>query len=157
MAEQALSWHPVRHKLSTMTPVYQTRQDKPDGNCLAACVATILDKSIEDVDVDVASCASIRKLLSKIEEKANCTIYRLDFRAITDGIVKVSDRYCIASVCTTIFNNDPHHPNSAWHAVVCEISEAGEVSQVFNPTKTDNRCSLQQFFAVDVVLIVRHR
>lgn len=141
-----------------MTPVYQTKDGKPNGNCLAACIATLLDKSIEEVDVDVASCGScVRALLSKIEERANCKIYRLDFQAITDGVVKVSDRYCIASVCSMIFNNDPNHQNSAWHAVVCEISEGGKISQVFNPSASDARHSLDQFKAVDVVYFVRQR
>jgi hypothetical protein len=33
-----------------MTPVDQTRFGKPDGNCYAACIASILDRPLEEFD-----------------------------------------------------------------------------------------------------------
>src|SRR5213592_2216628 len=74
------------------TPVYQTRHGAPDGNCMAACVASILDKRIEDVDVDVAGCSSCKLLLTKIEQKAKCKIYRIPHEAIVDGVVRSAER-----------------------------------------------------------------
>src|SRR2546425_465056 len=117
-----------------MTHVHQTKHGPPDGNCLAACVATLLDKRIEEVDVDVASCPrSLRALLRKIEEKAKCRIYMFDHEAVVDGVVKSTERYCIVGVCSCVFNNDPSHSDSTWHSVVCEIAEDGKLSLVFNP------------------------
>ena|SRR6266568_537352 len=89
-----------------MTPIYQTKHGPPDGNCTAACVATLLDKRIEDVDVDVASCGSSTKvLLTKIEEKAKCKIYGFPHEGIVDGVVKSTERYCIVSVCSCVFES----------------------------------------------------
>jgi hypothetical protein len=127
-----------------MTPVDQTRYDPPDGNCMAACVASILNKPIEEVDVDVANCNSVDALLAKIEEKAGCKIYRL---AIVDGVVKSTERYCIASLRT--------NPNSIPHSVVCEIAENGKLSLVFNPNKYDQRRSLRHFAAPRTLFIVK--
>ena len=94
-----------------MTPVYQTRHGSPDG--ISACVATILDKRIEDVDVDVASCGnSVNALLRKIEGRTDCKMYRFSQAAIVDRDVKSTERYCIVSVCSSLFRNDPSHPNS---------------------------------------------
>jgi hypothetical protein len=139
-----------------MTPVYQTKHGA-DGNCMAACVASLLDKRIEDVDVDVASCGrSCNVLLGRIEEKAKCKIYGLPHQAIVDGIVKSTERYCIVAVCSCVFNNDPCHPNNTWHSVVCEIAEDGNVSLVFNPDCDDQRThSLQQFGAMGNLFIVK--
>jgi hypothetical protein len=140
-----------------MTPVDQTRHGAPHGNCMAACVATILDKPIEDVDVDVASCGnSLNALLTKIEEKAACTMCRFPHEAMVDGIVKSTERYCIVSVCSCLFQNDPSHPNSTWHSVVCEIAEDGKLSLVFNPDPTDLRTrSLDQFAALGNLFVVK--
>ena len=33
-----------------MTPVYQTRFGKPEGNCYAACIASILGRPLEEFD-----------------------------------------------------------------------------------------------------------
>src|SRR6266496_1791477 len=142
-----------------MTPSYQTRHGSPDGNCMAACVATILDEPIEDVDVDVASCGkSVNTLLRKIEEKAQCNVYRFSQKAILDGGVKSTERYCIVSVCSCVFQNDPSNPNSTWHSVVCEIAEDGTLSLIFNPDPADQRThSLQQFAALGDVFVVERR
>jgi hypothetical protein len=121
---------------------------------MAACVATILDKQIEDVDVDVASCGnSVNALIAKIEEKAECKVYRLPHEAIVDA----TERYCIASVCSCVFQHDPSHPNSTWHSVVCEITEDGKLSLVFNPDQKDLRTSsLNQFAALgDLFVVIR--
>ena len=140
-----------------MTPVYQTRHGSPDGNCIAACVTTILDKPIEDVDVDVASCGnSVEALLAKIEEKADCKVYGFPHQGIVDGVVKSTERYCIVSVCSWVFQNDPSHANSIWHSVVCEIAEDGKLSLVFNPDHKDQRTrSLDQFAAVGNLFVVK--
>ena len=140
-----------------MTPVYQTRHGLPSGNCMAACVATLLDKRIEDVDVDVANCGtSVKALLARIEDRAGCKVYGFPHEAVVDRVVKSSERYCIVSVCSSVFQNDPSHPNSTWHCVVCEIAEDGELSLVFNPDRTDQRtCSLQQFSAIGDLFIVK--
>src|SRR6266498_3643126 len=119
-----------------MTPVYQTRHGPPDGNCFAACVASLLDRRIEEVDVDVASCGnSLRALLTKIEQKANCKIYYATHEAIVDGIFKTSERYCFAEVCTCVFDGNPYGEGSTWHVVVCEIADDAKISLVFNPDK----------------------
>ena len=140
-----------------MTPVCQTRHGSPHGNCMAACVATILDKPIEDVDVDVASCGnSVNALIAKIEEKAECKVYRLPHEAIVDAVVKSTERYCIVSVCSCVFQHDPSHPNSTWHSVVCEIAEDGKLSLVFNPDHKDLRTSsLNQFAALGDLFVVK--
>ena len=141
-----------------MTPVYQTRHGPPNGNCFAACVASILGKTIEDVDVDVATCGnSLHALLTKIEERANCKIYVVSHEAILDGIVKTSERHCCAAVCTCVFNDDPHDERSTWHVVVCEIGSDGKISLAFNPDQTDQRQSLQQFSTVGNLFFVRQR
>jgi hypothetical protein len=140
-----------------MTLVYQTKYGPPDGNCLAACVATLLNKRIEDVDVDVASCgSSLRVLLTRIGEKAKCKIYAFHHEAIVDGVVKSTERYCIVAVCSCVFDHSPLHPNSTWHSVVCEIAEDGKLSLVFNPDPNDQRSrSLQQFGAIGNLFIVK--
>ena len=140
-----------------MSPVYQTKHGHPGGNCLAACVATLLDKPIEAVDVDVASCGnSLRNVLTQIEEKAQCRIYGFPHEAIVDGVVKSTERLCIVSVCSCVFNEDPFHPNSTWHSVVCEIGGDGKLALLFNPDRNDQRThSLQQFRAIGNLLIVR--
>src|SRR5437762_11000404 len=142
-----------------MTPVYQTKHGPPDGNCMAACVASLLDRRIEDVDIDVASCGGSRKvLLRKLEEKAKCTLYGFPHEAIVDGVVKSTERYCIVEVCSSVVNNDPSDPNSIWHTVVCEIAEDGKLSLVFNPDGGDQRSdSLQQFREIRNVFIVKRR
>jgi hypothetical protein len=122
---------------------------------MAACVASILDKRIEDVDVDVAGCSSCKVLLRKIEEKAKCKIYRIPHEAIVDGVVRSAERYCIVSVCACVFNNDPSHPDNTWHSVVCEIKEDGKLSLVFDPNRDDQRTKLQQFKAMGHLFIVK--
>jgi hypothetical protein len=140
-----------------MTPVYQTRRGPPDGNCMAACVATLLDKRIEDVDVDVANCGnSVKTLLAKIEERAGCKVYALDHQAIVDRVVKSGERYCIVSVCSCVYDSNPSHPNSTWHCVVCEIAAEGQLRLVFNPDRADQRTqSLQEFAAIGQLFIVK--
>jgi hypothetical protein len=141
-----------------MTPVYQTKRGDPDGNCMAACVASLLDKPIEDVDIDVASCGrSCKVLLRKLEEKAKCKIYGFPHEAIVDRVVKSSERYCIVEVCSCVSKDDPCHPNSTWHSVVCEIAEDRKISLVFNPDRDDQRNhSLQQFQAMRNLFIVKN-
>ena len=140
-----------------MTPVYQTKHGSPHGNCMAACVATILDKPIEAVDVDVASCGnSVNALLRKIEEKAACKVCGFPHEAIVDRVVKSTERYCIVSVCSCVFQNDPSHPNSTWHSVVCEIAKDGKLSLLFNPDRTDLRTrSLHEFAALGNLFVVK--
>lgn len=140
-----------------MTPVYQTRYGVPDGNCMAACVASILDQRLEDVDVDVASCSSGKVLRKKLEEKAKCKIYGFPHEAIVDGVVKSAQRYCIVEVCTCMFNNDPCDPDSTWHSVVCEIADDGKLSLAFDPNRRDQRTKLQQFGAMRNLFIVKPR
>jgi hypothetical protein len=140
-----------------VTPVYQTKHNRPDGNCFAACVASLLDRKIEDVDVDVASCSnSLQELIKRIEQKANCKIYTVSHEAILDGIVRTSERYCFAAVCSFIFDGNPHYDFSVWHVVVCQIESDGRISLVFNPDQNDQRQqSLQQFSAVDKLFLVK--
>ncbi len=77
---------------------------------MAACCATILDRPLEEIDVDVASCgSSMKQLLDKIEEKAKCKIYGFPHEAIVDRVVKSTERFCIVGVCASVFNNDPNH------------------------------------------------
>jgi hypothetical protein len=122
---------------------------------MAACVATLLDKRIEDVDVDVTNGGnSVKTLLAKIEEKTGCKIYGFPHEAIVDGIVKSSERYCIVSVCSYVYGNDPSDPNSKWHCIVCEIAEDGELRLVFNPDRRDQR-TLQQFSVIGNLFIVK--
>ena len=123
---------------------------------MAACVASILDKRIENVDVDVASCSSCDVLLRKIEEKAKCKIYRIPHEAILDGVVRSAERYCIVNVCACVFNNNPCHPDNTWHSVVCEIKEDGKLSLVFDPNRDDQRTKLQRFKAMRPLLMVRN-
>ncbi len=139
-----------------MTPVYQTKEGAPEGNCMAACVASLLDKRIEDVHIDVASCGSLKDLLRKLEEKAKCKIYGFPHEAIVDGVVKSTERHCIVEVCSCVFNNDPCHSNSTWHSVVGEIGEDGKLSLEFNPDRNDRRTrSLQEFGAMRNLFIVK--
>jgi hypothetical protein len=137
-----------------MTPVYQTRHGPPDGNCMAACVASILYKRLEDVDVDVASCSSRKVLLRKLEEKAKCKIYGCPHDAIIDGVVKSAERYCIVNVCACVFNNDPCHSDNTWHSVVCEITEDGKLSLAFDHNRNDQRTKLQEFAAMGNLFII---
>jgi hypothetical protein len=140
-----------------MTPVHQTKYSSPDGNCCAACVASLLNRKIEDVDIDVASCGnSLRVLLTKIEQRANCKIYYVTHEAILEGVVSTSEKYCFAEVCTYICDNNPFGEGSVWHFVVCEISKSGKLSLVFNPDKNDQRQhSLQQFPVVGKLFFVK--
>jgi len=125
---------------------------------MAACVASLLDRRIEDVDVDVASCRSIGDLLTKIEVRAKCKIYGFPHEAIVDGAVKSTERYCIVEVCSFAFNNSPQHENSIWHSVVCEIAEDGKLSLVFNPDRDDQRIqSLEQFVAMRSLFIIKKK
>jgi len=105
----------------------------------------------------VASCGnSLRALLTKIEQKANCKIYYATHEAIVDGIFKTSERYCFAEVCTCVFDGNPYGEGSTWHVVVCEIADDAKISLVFNPDKTDQRQnSLQEFPAVGKVFFVK--
>jgi hypothetical protein len=136
-----------------MTPVAQTRLGR-HGNCFAACVATILDKRIEDVDVNVSSFTKPSELMRKIEEKIKCKIYGFPHDAITDGAVISTERYCIVDVCTSLFDNDADHPMSMWHAVVCEIADGGKLNMVFNP-ESDTRKRLQDFNGMRNLYIVK--
>ena len=139
-----------------MTPVFQTRSGAPNGNCFAACIASVLNRKLEDVDVDVTDCDTSSALLAKIEQKANCKIDVVRHEEILDGTFKTSERYCIAEVCTFVFNEDPRHKQSMWHVVVCEITEDGKTPMVFNPDRTDRRQeSLQQFAVVGNLFFVK--
>jgi hypothetical protein len=140
-----------------MTPVYQTQNGHGIGNCFAACVASLLDKRIEDVEIDLASCGNcLRTLMTKVEQKANCKIYFVSHEAILDGVVKPTERYCFVEVCTCVFNKNPHDSRSTWHVVVCEIFDHGKISLVFNPDQRDQRQkSLDQFPAINKVFFVK--
>jgi hypothetical protein len=119
-------------------------------------VASILERSIEDVDIDVASCVhSLHALLTTVEQRANCKIYVVSHEALLHGLVKTSERYCIAAVCSFVFNGDPHHKQSIWHVVVCEITADGKLLLLHNPDKTDCRDSLQQFGAIENLFFVK--
>src|ERR1017187_7390272 len=125
-----------------MTPVHQTKQGSPHGNCFAACVASLLDRKIEDVDIDVASCGNLlHVLLTKIEQRANCKIYYASHQAVLDGVLVTSERYCFAEVCTFVYDGNPFGEGSMWHVVVCEISDSGKLSLLFDPDKDDQRHS----------------
>ena len=139
-----------------MTPVHQTKYGSPHGNCFAACVASLLGRKIEEVDIDVASCKSLHALLTQIEQRANCKIYYVSLEALLDGVVTTSERYCFAEVCTTTRQGNPFDEGSTWHVVVCEISDSGKVSLVFNPDKTARQQhSLQQFHATRKLFFVK--
>jgi hypothetical protein len=116
-----------------------------------------LDRRIEDVDVDVASCGnSLGALLTKIQQKANCKIYSVSHEAIEDGILKTSERYCIAKVCTCTISGNPYDEHSTWHAVLCEIAGDGRISLVFNPDQHDQRRnSVGQFPVVGKLFFVK--
>jgi hypothetical protein len=136
-----------------VTLVAQTKCGKPHGNCFAACVATILDKRIENVDVDVASCSKgseLSELIEKIEEKAKCKIYGFPYAAIVDRAVISTERHCIVEVCTSKLNDEP-----MWHAVVSEIAEDGKLTMVFNPERHDMRKHLQDFGGLRNLYIVK--
>lgn len=123
---------------------------------MAACVATILDKKIQEVDIDVASCGtSLKALLDKIENKAKGKIYVFPPEAIVDWVVKSTERYCIVDVCSFVFNDDPYSPSSIRHAVVCEIAEDGKLSLVFNPDPNDDRTALENFHSMGNLFIVK--
>ena len=108
---------------------------------MAACVASLLDKQIDEVDVDLAGCEKVSELIRRIEAKAGCKIYGFPTEAITDGIIKSALKYCIVEVCTFI-----NCGNQSWHCVVCEIAEDGALSMVHNPDRIDTiRTSLDQF------------
>jgi hypothetical protein len=102
---------------------------------MAACVATLLKKEIEDIDVDVASCNSLAALVKKIEEKAKCKLYVLSHEAVVDRVAKLGERYCIVQASCAV-NGDPCDPSSTWHTVVCEIAEDGKLSLVLPQTST---------------------
>jgi hypothetical protein len=138
-----------------MTPVYQTKPG-PEGNCFAACVASILERKIEDCDIDMSKVKIFRDLLEQMEAKANCKIYYANHEAIQDGFLKTTERYCFVEVCTFVFNNDPYDSNSIWHAVVAEIGDDGKISMRFNPEEQDQRKkSLDQFPAIRKVFFVK--
>src|ERR1051325_7265810 len=139
-----------------MTPVFQTKFDPPDGNCFAACVASLLDRKLEDVEVDMSKVKIFRDLLTLIEAKANCKIYYANHEAIQDGVFKTSERFCFVEVCSCVVNGDPYHEQSTWHVVVGEIAADGRISMLFNPEPHDQRKkSLDQFQAVRKVFFVR--
>ena len=139
-----------------MTTVYQTKYGEGDGNCFAACVASLLDRRIEDVDVDVSSCKNLSQLLPMVEQKADCKIHYANREAIEDGILRTSERFCIVEVCTRVFNGSPCDERSTWHVVVCEIADDGKISMLFNPDAHDQqKKSLDQFLAVRKVFFVK--
>lgn len=73
-----------------------------------------------------------------------------------DGILKPSERYCFAEVCTCVFNGNPYGDSSTWHVVVCEIADDGRISLTFNPDQHDQRQkSLDQFPAVGKLFFVK--
>jgi hypothetical protein len=114
-----------------------------------------LDKPLEDVDIDVASCGSSREVLfTKIEAKGSCEIHQLP-ESIVDGVVKSAEHYCIVNVCSFVFANDPSHRNSIWHSVVCEIAEDGKLFLAHDPNRNDHRTKLEQFPAIGEVFVVK--
>jgi len=138
-----------------MTPVYQTKHG-PKGNCFAACVASILDRKIEDVEVDMSSVNNLKDLLTLVQAKANCKIYYANHEAIQDGFLKTTERFCFIEVCSFTFNRDPYREESQWHGVVCEVADDGRISMLFNPEQGDQRQkSLDQFPAVRKVFFVK--
>src|SRR5262249_6019235 len=139
-----------------MTPVYQTRFGPPNGNCFAACVATLLDRPLEAVDVDVSSCRKIGDVLKLIEAKAKCKIYGTDYEALTTGLLRTSERYAIAYVCTSIMGSDLSDPGSIKHGVVCEIADEGKtIWPVFDPRPNHQCRSLQDYKAIEHILFVK--
>jgi hypothetical protein len=139
-----------------MTPIYQTKHSEGEGNCFAACVASLLDRKIEDVDVDVSSCKNVHHLMSLVAQKADCKIYYATHEAIENGILKTSERFCIVEVCTCVFGGDPYDNGSTWHVVVGEVADDGRITMLFNPdTKDQRQKSLEQFPAVRKVFFVK--
>jgi len=111
---------------------------------------------IENVEIDMSGVRNFHTLLTRIQDKANCKIYYVNREAILDGVLKTSERYCFAEVCTCVFNGDPYDEGSTWHVVVCEVAENGKISLVFNPDKIDQRQkSLDEFPAVRKVFFVK--
>lgn len=138
-----------------MIPAYQTKHDD-QGNCFAACIASILERKIEEVEVDMSLVKNFRDLLTAVEAKANCKVYYANHEAIEDGFLKTTERYCFVEVCSFTLNQDPYHDNSKWHAVVCEVAENGKISMLFNPEQKDQRQkSLDQFPATRKVFFVK--
>lgn len=136
-----------------MTPVYQTK-DGEKGNCFAACVASILDRKIEDCDIDMENITNVWQMVTQIQEKANCKIYYANREAIEDGFFKPTERFCFIEVCTCTYNKDPYDNKSRWHVVVGEVGENGKVSMLFDPGQ-DLRKSLDLFAAVRRVFFVK--
>jgi hypothetical protein len=138
-----------------MTPVYQTKIG-PEGNCFAAGVASVLERKIEDCDIDMSKVKIFRDLLEQMEAKANCKIYYANHEAIEHGFFKTTERYCLVEVCTFTFNHDPYHDKSIWHVVVGEVLADGKITMRFNPAERDTRKqSLDQFPAVRKVFFVK--
>jgi hypothetical protein len=133
-----------------MKPVFQTRYDPPNGNCMAACVASILELPLDDVDIDVSAIRQVSELVQKLEAKAKCRIYPILPELITSGVVKSSEPYCILEVCSSICNGQ-----KMWHALVCRIADNGELSLAFNPLELDQRKHLSSFNGIKNAYIVR--
>jgi hypothetical protein len=137
-----------------MKPVPQTTA----FNCMAACVASILEKPLEEVDVEVNWMTSRAELFSRIEKKARCKIYMVphEQRSTDGGVINSPERYCIASVCTFVYHKEPLHRQSEWHAVVCELMPDGKLTLAFNPDEHDaRRSSVDQFGALGNLFIVK--
>jgi hypothetical protein len=137
-----------------MTPVYQTKFGKK-GNCFAACIASILERELDDCDIDMEGVKNFRDLLTLIEAKVKCKIYYTNHEAIEHGFLKTAERLCFIEVCGYEYGGDPYHEGSIWHAVVAEIGDDGKISMRHNPEKIDQRKSLDQFPAIRKVFFVK--
>ena len=98
-----------------MIPVYQTVLTKENGNCYAACLASILECSLEDVPNFMADGSDeFDNLLNKWAGDTNFTIMSInmhrDIPYITESF---KDVYSIGTIQSPRFEN-------TLHAVVCK-------------------------------------
>lgn len=98
-----------------MIPIYQTILDSQNGNCYAACLASILECSLEEIP-NFMTCGpdEFNNILTKWLEAKNFTILSVNINRDESFITAmIKDVYSIGTIKSPRFED-------ALHAVVCK-------------------------------------
>jgi hypothetical protein len=109
-----------------MNPVNQTRFGNGSGNCFAACVASILEIPIEEIDPLILPANGsnwIDGLQSYLSERGMFLLH-----------VSIRDQYPLGPVPETlVIAIGPNNRRGGRHAVVCEFQDTNRLVLVHDP------------------------
>lgn len=115
-----------------MKPVQQTRFGPPDGNCMSACVASIIECKIEEVDIPLPKNGRMEVFMWQISEKIKKGICSFNYK------IKLPSNpiYCMVSVidkssCSII--NGVRQNDGIDHMVVGFIGDNNILSIKYDP------------------------